>query len=52
MALNLVELLPDFLCRHERVVEMALLEFFVFGKEGGVVGEGFDLRERVRIIFV
>ena len=40
--LDLVELLPDLVRGHERIVEMPLLEFVVFGQEGLVVGEGFD----------
>ena len=42
MALDLVQFLPDLLRRHERIVEMALLEFVMFRDEGLVVGEGFD----------
>lgn len=42
MALDLVELLPDLVRGHERVVEVPLLELVVLGQEGFVVGEGFD----------
>lgn len=49
MAFDLVELLPDLLCGHKRVVEMALLVLFVLGEEGFVVGKGLDYEERIRI---
>ena len=42
MPFNLVELLPDLLRRHKRIVEMPLLVILVFGEERFVVGEGFD----------
>lgn len=44
VALDLVELLPYLLRRHERIVEMALLEFVMPGEESFVVVEGFDCR--------
>lgn len=44
VALDLVELLPYLLRRHERIVEMALLELVMPGEESFVVVEGFDCR--------
>ena len=44
MPLDLVELLPDLLRGHERVVEVPLLELVVFREERFVVGKGFDYR--------
>lgn len=41
MALDLVELLPDFQWRHKGVVEVALFVLVVFWDEGLVVGECF-----------
>ena len=42
MPFNLIELLSDFLRRHIRVMQVALLIFAMFWEEGLVVVEGFD----------
>ena len=39
---DLIELLSDLICRHIRVVQVALFIFAMFGEEGLVVVEGFD----------
>ena len=45
MPLDLIQFLADLLRGHERIVEMALLEFVVAGEESGIVIEGFDCKE-------
>ena len=42
MPFNLIELLPDLLRRHIRVVQVALFVFAMFGEEMLVVIEGFN----------
>ena len=42
MALDLVELLPDLLRRHERIVEMPLFELAVLRDKGLIIRECFD----------
>lgn len=42
MALDLIELLPDLLHRHERIVEVPLFELVVLRDKRLIIGEGFD----------
>ena len=48
MALDLVEFLAHLLGRHERVVQVALLELVVPRQKGFVVVKGFDCVDRER----